>query len=49
MQHYWNPFRKFRNLLATKRKATDPWGVLCSYDAEDVEKIARGVRRGGNI
>jgi hypothetical protein len=23
--------------------------VLCSYDAEDVEEIARDVRRGGNI
>src|ERR1700677_4682254 len=23
MQHYWNPLRKFPNLLATKKKGTD--------------------------
>ena len=51
MQAYWNPFRKFQNLLATKKKrdGSAEAGVLCSYDAEDLKKIARGVSRGGII
>ena len=32
-----------------KMDGTVEAAVLCSYDAEDVDKIARGVSRAGNI
>ena len=46
-----NPSKKSRYLPATKEKmdGTLKAAVLCSYDAEDVDKIVGGVSRAGNI